>query len=559
MARGGNVHFVRSTSARAVDVLAVAGKPLWHDCETAFARIDELCGDNTSRLFAEPNAKEQEGGRLVVAWFSSFDEEPKQLGELDRGKRSRIESNLAARIEALRPALADREIGGTVGAMLNVADEASIVAVGENAVLTNWGVLPEEARSSRAAFVRHSEQTIGPYLPSGMSPRVPGQAWAALGGFATAGLSPPRRVIAPEATAASTQEAQSTAPARHKQSWLWPIAALSLVFAACLIYAASPGNLVYPEALPPPPTAPLVNNEEVNRSLEERIGKMKRELAKAACEADSSVLGPPLHESGGGTENGASGAARGQAPAPGSPHSLLAALDSATVLVLAPSADSLSTGSGFFVSQREILTNNHVVEGAGGTVFVASKALGRAVPARVVARSASSETGNPDFALLRVDDAPSTVRPLHLSTEIARLDSVIAGGFPSFVMSMDSTYRAILNGDTTGLANLEMVVTQGNVMAMPQGGAAKVITHSANISPGNSGGPLSDACGRAVGVNTFIVLDGGNVQKLNFSLGASDAIRFLSANGVTVAGADQPCNPATGIAAAAGPTEGPVK
>ncbi|WP_192250243.1 S1C family serine protease [Mesorhizobium caraganae] len=559
MARGGNVHFVRSTSARADDVLAVAGKPLWRDCETVFARIDELCGDNASRLFAEPNAKEQEGGRLVVAWFSRFDDEPKRLGELDRGMRARVESILAARIEALRPALADPEIGETVGAMLNVVDESSIVAVGENAVLTNWGILPEEARSSRAAFARHSEKTIGPYLPSGISPRVPGQPWVIAGGFATAGLSPPRRVIAPEATAASTQETQSAVSARPMQAWLWPIAALSFVFAASLIYAAWPGNLVYPEALPPLPTAPLVNNEEVSRSLEERIGKMKAELAKAACEADSSVLGPPLHEAGGETENGASGAAGGQAPGPGSPHSLLATLDSATVLVLATSADSLSTGSGFFVSQREILTNNHVVEGAGETVFVASKALGRAVPARVVARSAGSETGTPDFALLRVDEAPGNITPLHLSTEIGRLDSVIAGGFPSFVMSMDSTYRAILNGDTTGIGNLEMVVTQGNVMAMPQGGAAKVITHSANISPGNSGGPLSDACGRAVGVNTFIVLDGENVQKLNFSLGASDAIRFLSANGVTVTAADQPCSPASGGAAAASPAGGSVQ
>ncbi|MBZ9994113.1 S1C family serine protease [Mesorhizobium sp. BH1-1-4] len=559
MARGGNVHFVRSTSARADDVLAIAGKPLWRDCETTFARIDELCGDNTSRLFAEPNAKEQEGGRLVVAWFSSFDDEPKRLGELDRAKRARIESILAARIEALRPALADREIGESVGAMLNVADENSIVAVGENAVLTNWGILPEEARSSRGAFVRHSEKAIGPYLPSGISPRVPGQTWVVAGGSATAGLSPPRRAIAPEAAAAPTQEAQSAASARYRQAWFWPVATLSLVFAAGLIYAAWPGHLVYPEALPAPPTAPLVNNEEVNRSLEERIGKMKAELAQPACDADSSVLGPALHDARHSTEGGASGAAGGQAPAPASTHSLLATLDSATVLVLAPSADSLSTGSGFFVSQREILTNNHVVEGAGETVFVASKALGRAVPARVVARSGDSETGKPDFALLRVDEAPATVTPLPLSTEIGRLDGVIAGGFPSFVMSMDSTYRAILNGDITGIGHLEMVVTQGNVMAMPQGGAAKVITHSANISPGNSGGPLSDACGRAVGVNTFIVLDGENVQKLNFSLGASDAIRFLAANGVTVATADQPCNAATGIAASAGPTESPVQ
>ncbi|WP_051334232.1 serine protease [Mesorhizobium sp. WSM3224] len=540
MAGRNNVHFIRTTHARAVDVLAVAGKSLWRDCEPTFARIDELCGDGASRLFSEPNVKEQDGGRLIVAWFGAFDDDAKQMEALDRAMRARVASTLTARIEALRPALADRQIGETVAAMLNVADESSIVAVGENPVLTNWGTLPPEALSSQAAFARHNEKTVGAYLPFGISPRIPGQPWTVGGASPGAARMAPAQAAEPSHATGSPPQAQTNFIARPRRIAPWPLLAVSLVFATCLIYAAWPGNLLYPEALQAPKPASLVDNAEVNRNLEERIGKLKAELAKAACNADPSILGPKM------SDPPKPAAAAGQPPpAPGSPQALVASLDAATVLVLAPlSGNTLSTGSGFFVDKQDILTNNHVVEGAGDTVFVASKALGRAVPAHVVAKAAASASGDPDFALLRVDDAPSGVKALQLSTAIGRLDSVVAGGFPGFVMSMDKTYRDIINGNTDGISNLEMVVTQGNVMAMPQDGTTKVITHSANISRGNSGGPLSDACGRAVGVNTFIILDGENAQKLNFSLSARDAIQFLSANGVAVTTADKPCVPA---------------
>ncbi|RWX57812.1 serine protease, partial [Mesorhizobium sp. M2A.F.Ca.ET.039.01.1.1] len=107
----GNVHFIRSTHARSADVLAVAGKSLWLDCEATFARIDQICGDGASRLFAEPNVKEQGDGRLVVAWFGAFDDDPRELDAIDRGMRTRVESGMVARIEALRPALADSRVG----------------------------------------------------------------------------------------------------------------------------------------------------------------------------------------------------------------------------------------------------------------------------------------------------------------------------------------------------------------------------------------------------------------------------------------------------------------
>src|SRR4051794_6910271 len=106
MAGGGKVHFIRSTQARPGDVLSVGGNSLWQDSPATFARIDELCGDGASDLFAEPNVKEQDGGdRLAVAWFGNEDDETKSLDAVDRGMRSRVSADLAARLEALRPAL----------------------------------------------------------------------------------------------------------------------------------------------------------------------------------------------------------------------------------------------------------------------------------------------------------------------------------------------------------------------------------------------------------------------------------------------------------------------
>jgi S1-C subfamily serine protease len=533
MAGGDKVHFIGSTHARPGDVLSVDGTPLWRDPEATFKRIDELCGEGASDLFADPIVKEQDGGeRLSVSWFGGEDAEPKALGGLDPGMRSRIESDLSARLERLRPALASPELGEKVAAMLNVADAQSITAVGSRAILVNWGTLPAEALASQAGFQKHCEATIGPYLPYGISPRVPGRPWTAPASPARAAISPPRRPpVVSRAVVAPAAAAAGTIAQPRKRALLWPAALLSALFAACLAYAAWPGHLFYPtvHAQAEPPA--VADGDAINRSLEERIARLRAELAKASCDADASVLGVPLTAD------------------------LLGRLDAATVLVLAPTAGALASGSGFFVTPRDILTDRRVVKdaAAGGPVFVASKALGRAVPATIVAQTESNPPGGPGFALLRVAQAAAGVKALPLSSALKSQENVAAGGFPGATASMAGTYRAILNGDTSQIGALQTAVTRGTVMAMPAGGAARLVAHSASISSGNSGGPLVDACGRAVGVDTFIPSDGKNVEQLNFALGAGDAIGFLSAHGVTVAPADGPCSPAAESGSAGSP------
>ena len=81
-----------------------------------------------------------------------------------------------------------------------------------------------------------------------------------------------------------------------------------------------------------------------------------------------------------------------------------------------------------------------------------------------------------------------------------------------------------------------------------------VIQHSAYINHGNSGGPLIDACGRAVGVNTWISADeirqdasGGAQLEANsgvyYASNATQLIAFLRSNNVPMDVASYGCSP----------------
>ena len=60
--------------------------------------------------------------------------------------------------------------------------------------------------------------------------------------------------------------------------------------------------------------------------------------------------------------------------------------------------------------------------------------------------------------------------------------------------------------DLTGLYAPEVVLSKGTVSAIQNKERnTPMVLHSADISAGNSGGPLIDSCGRGVGINTYIV------------------------------------------------------
>lgn len=212
----------------------------------------------------------------------------------------------------------------------------------------------------------------------------------------------------------------------------------------------------------------------------------------------------------------------GKAAAKMAPANLAQALEQATVLVVSAGGDS---GSGFFVAPNYVVTNHHVVARAapGTEALVLSKHLKTGYIGTVVA---TSQPGQADFAVIKVDDVPAgSVRPLPVAAEPAALSDVVAAGYPSIAIAQDRNLRRLMAGDLK--AAPEVVLTKGTVSAIQNKERnTPMVLHSADISAGNSGGPLIDSCGRVVGINTYIVTS-RQTTKANYALGSSWLAAFL--------------------------------
>ena len=206
------------------------------------------------------------------------------------------------------------------------------------------------------------------------------------------------------------------------------------------------------------------------------------------------------------------------------PPGLARALEQATVLVVSAGGDS---GSGFFIAPDLVVTNHHVVGGAapGIEALVLSKHLKTGYIGTVVATSPPGQAPRADFAVIRVTVPPGSVKPLPVAAEPAALGEVVAAGYPAIALSQDRNLRRLAAGDLK--AAPEVVLTKGTVSAVQNRERnTPMVLHSADISAGNSGGPLIDACGRAVGINTYIVTSQQST-KANYALGGSWLGAFL--------------------------------
>jgi len=180
--------------------------------------------------------------------------------------------------------------------------------------------------------------------------------------------------------------------------------------------------------------------------------------------------------------------------------------------------DTGETGSGVVIDgSGYILTNNHVISTAATDTTAQLTVLfndGSRVPGIMVGRDPLT-----DLAVIKVDVSNATVAQLGDSAALAVGDPVIAIGSP------------------LGLAG---TVTTGIVSAKDrpvrlQGGGSDTdavidaVQTDAAVNPGNSGGPLVDAAGAVVGINTAIRTLGGDS---NGSIGLGFAIPITMAKSV---------------------------
>jgi serine protease Do len=128
-----------------------------------------------------------------------------------------------------------------------------------------------------------------------------------------------------------------------------------------------------------------------------------------------------------------------------------------------------------------IVTNAHVAVAETAAITLGD---GREAPARVVLRDPRR-----DVAVLRIDGGALSGPPLRAATlgEPAALrpgEVVLALGHP---------------------LGVENALAMGVVHAAPRPGRSPYVVADIRLAPGNSGGPLADASGRVVGVNSMIV------------------------------------------------------
>ncbi|MEI6559918.1 MAG: serine protease [Rhodospirillaceae bacterium] len=213
-------------------------------------------------------------------------------------------------------------------------------------------------------------------------------------------------------------------------------------------------------------------------------------------------------------------------------------LERSTVLVLTEGG----SGSGFFIAPDLIATNRHVIEHqADRRVLVTSKRLGQVVWGQVVAQTrGSGDAGAPDFAVIRIP-AVANAEPLAFAAGVGKLQKVVVAGYPGLVIGQDAGFRRLLSGDRSAAPDLSL--TEGSVSAAQTSAFGLTqIVHSAIVLTGNSGGPLVDACGRLVGVNTFIAVDQAQSGHVNYALSAGDLATFLAGASIRVTPDARICN-----------------
>jgi len=151
----------------------------------------------------------------------------------------------------------------------------------------------------------------------------------------------------------------------------------------------------------------------------------------------------------------------------------------------------LKLGSGFFINQSgDIITNYHVLQGASSAEVKTSDGKTYLIT-YIIAKDEQN-----DIIRLSVDIPSKYVLPLSLSETIPEIGE-----------------RIVVYGSPLGLENTVSDGIVSSVREIPDFG--KIIQITAPISPGSSGSPVLNMEGKVIGIATFQIVEG---QNLNFAI-----------------------------------------
>jgi S1-C subfamily serine protease len=513
-------------------------------------------------LFAEPIT-----GAGAISWYGEAAGEPQPLPSLSSARRAEAEAALSRQLQALQPLLDDAEIGPLLRRALVLPNADAILVLDGQVILTGWGLAPREIAEDQAALAGQMRRVLGPY-----SPRLAGAPdnFLAAGPMPTQAPPPaaappaaPTRAAAPPPPPPPPAPAMAPAPRQPASGgavWLVPLLALvALIFLALGFWLAwthlqrdLAGREISVSVVDDAATRNAIRlQRETNEALERDLERMRRLAATPnVCTPEGPLgLNPPPERQPVRPEAvpPAIPQRQGEAPRPFN-GSLAQLLEHATVMIASAGPSGIGHGSGFFIAGDTILTNAHVVQQADpNQIFVMSRAMGRAVKAQLVSMTRGPgggpvEPGMPDFALLKLPEAVAGAQPLALSPTADKLLDVVAAGYPASVVQVEQGMQELRQGRLG--TPPELVLTRGSISTIQRlENGLVVMPHSADISPGNSGGPLVDTCGRVVGINTFVSAASQFVDRVKYAQKTESLLPWLQQQNIPVTVQAEACQP----------------
>ena len=159
-------------------------------------------------------------------------------------------------------------------------------------------------------------------------------------------------------------------------------------------------------------------------------------------------------------------------------------------------------GSGIIIDKSgNILTNNHVVEGADLVTVTLND--GRSYPATLVGSDNIT-----DLAVIKISAAKLVPAKIGRSADLQVGEDVIAVGHALGLKGGPTVSKGVVSA-------LERTIQTDAQRAM-----VDLIQTDASINPGNSGGPLANSKGEVIGINTAIIDDSNGI---GFAINIDDA------------------------------------